>query len=96
MLLYNALVCVAPAIGACIGRAAATAEAHDAHAGWTVLETLPSDAVRSYQPYWALAAHLLARMHRVAPAKAAYDRAIGLCKDPAMRRFLPQRAAACN
>ena len=53
---------------------------------------MPADAVASYQPYWALAAHLLKRRGRSDEAAAAYDRAIGLCDDAAMRDFLMRRA----
>ncbi len=90
-LLYEGLVRIAPTIGALVGRAAAVAEARDAKTGWALLETISADAIDSYQPYWALAAHLLRRMRRSAEA-AAYDRAIGLCEDPAAREFLTERA----
>jgi len=75
-----------------VGRAAAVAETRDAASGWALLEEIPSDAVTSYQPYWALAAHLLRRMQRPEAADA-YTRAIGLCDDPAMREFLQKKAA---
>ncbi|HEX7968532.1 MAG TPA: DUF6596 domain-containing protein, partial [Stellaceae bacterium] len=91
-LLYEALVRLAPTIGAMVGRAAAVAEARDAATGWALLESIPAEAVASYQPYWALAAHLLGRMQRAEEAGAAYTRAIGLCEDPAMRDFLAQQA----
>jgi RNA polymerase sigma-70 factor (ECF subfamily) len=91
-LLYEGLVGIAPTIGALVGRAAAVAEARDAASGWALLEAIPSDAVKSYQPYWALAAHLLNRMQRPEVADA-YTRAIGLCDDPAMREFLMRKAA---
>jgi RNA polymerase sigma-70 factor (ECF subfamily) len=90
--LYEGLVHFAPTIGAFVGRAAAVAEARDAQAGWALLEAIPEGAVRSYQPYWALAAHLLKRMQRPEEATAAYSRAIGLCEDPAMRAFLAKQA----
>lgn len=90
-LLYEGLVRLAPTIGAQVGRAAAVAEARDAAGGWALLRAIPSDAVASYQPYWALAAHLLERMGRCDEADAARERAIGLCEDPAMRAFLLQR-----
>ncbi len=38
-----------------------------------------------YQPYWAARAELLARLGRATEATAAYDRAIGLERDPAVR-----------
>jgi RNA polymerase sigma-70 factor (ECF subfamily) len=85
-LLYEGLVRLAPTIGARVGQAAAIAEARGATAGWALLEAIPAEAVASYQPYWALAAHLLRRLGQ--PASAAYERAIGLCEDPAMRAFL--------
>ncbi|TSD88870.1 RNA polymerase subunit sigma-70 [Mycobacterium sp. KBS0706] len=90
-LLYGGLVRLAPTIGARVGQAAAVAEARGAAAGWALLQAIPGEAVAGYQPYWALAAHLLRRLGR--PADAAYDRAIGLCEDPAMRAFLLRRAA---
>ncbi|HEY3520408.1 MAG TPA: DUF6596 domain-containing protein [Rhodanobacteraceae bacterium] len=86
--LYEGLVRISPTIGAQIGRAAAIAQACDAHSGWKLLQEIPADAVATYQPYWALAAHLLARMQRGDEARAARERAIGLCDDAAMRRFL--------
>jgi predicted RNA polymerase sigma factor len=92
-LLYEGLVRLAPTVGARIGRAAAVTEARGPAAGWAMLEELPSEAVTNYQPYWALRAHLLKRLRRIDEARAAWDRAIGLCEDPAMRRFLQSAKA---
>jgi RNA polymerase sigma-70 factor (ECF subfamily) len=92
-LLYEGLVRMAPTIGALVGRAAALAEAHGAEAGLATLKELPAERVATYQPYWALRAHLLAGLRRVDEAQEAYARAIGLCADDAMRRFLIGRAA---
>jgi predicted RNA polymerase sigma factor len=86
------LVRLAPTVGALVGRAAAVAEAHGAAAGWIQLQEIPSEAVMNYQPYWALAAHLLKRMQRLDEAAEAYSRAIGLCEDPATREFLARQA----
>ncbi len=91
-LLYEGLVRLAPTIGALVGRAAAVAEARSAEAGWALLQAIPPDAVAAYQPYWALAAHLLARLDRP-EAGTAFDRAIGLSEDPAARAYLTQRSA---
>ena len=91
-LMYEGLVCIAPAVGALAGRAAALAEARGPEAGWVLLQAIPAEAIQSYQPYWALAAHLLKRMHRSEEAAAAYKRAIGLCEDPAVRDFLARQA----
>jgi len=49
------------------------------------------DAVSAYQPYWAVRAHLSQRLGRTAEAVDAFDRAIGLAEDPAVRKFLLQR-----
>ena len=86
--LYEGLVRVAPTVGAFVGRAAAVAESQGAPAGWALLQTIPADAVASYQPYWALTAHLLQQMQRFEEAGSNYSRAAGLCEDPAMREFL--------
>ena len=91
-LLYEGLVRVAPTIGALVSQAAAVAEARGPAAGAALLDAIPADTVAGYQPYWALLAHLLQRLGQ--PAEAAYDRAIGLCEDPAMRAFLLRRSAS--
>jgi RNA polymerase sigma-70 factor (ECF subfamily) len=93
-LLYEGLVRFAPIIGALIGRAAAVAEARGAEAGWALLQAIPAEAVAGYQPYWALAAHLLKRRGQMEAAAEAYDRAIGLCEDAAMRDFLARQTPA--
>jgi RNA polymerase sigma-70 factor (ECF subfamily) len=90
-LMYGGLVRIAPAIGALVGRAAAVAESRGAEAGWALLEEIPVQSVETYQPYWALAAHLLKRLQRFNEAGTAYTRAIGLCEDSAMREFLRQQ-----
>lgn len=90
-LLYEGTVRMAPTIGALTGRAAAVAEARGATAGWLLLQAIPREAVVGYQPYWALAAHLLERLGRHDESHAARERAIGLCEDPAMRAFLMHR-----
>jgi hypothetical protein len=77
-----------PTTGALVARAAAIAEARGAQAGWEQLEAISADRGKSYQPYWALAAHLLGRLGRKAEAETAYTRAIGLCEESAMREFL--------
>lgn len=87
-LLYEGLVRIAPTIGALVGRAAAVAKARDAVTGLSLLQAIPPGSVASYQPYWALAAHLLEQLGRGDEAQAARTRAIGLCEDPAMRAFL--------
>ena len=91
-LMYDALVRMAPTIGALVGRAAAVAESRGVAAGLALLEEIPVRSVETYQPYWVLTAHLLKRLQRFNEARAAYTRAIGLCEDSAMREFLRQQA----
>jgi len=92
VLMYGGLVGIAPTIGALVGHAAAVAESRSAETGWALLERIPIQSVETYQPYWALTAHLLKRMQRFNEARTAYTRAIGLCEDSAMREFLRQQA----
>jgi RNA polymerase sigma-70 factor (ECF subfamily) len=90
-LLYEGLVSLSPTIGARVSHCAAVAEAKGPENGWTLLGAISPDEVADYQPYWALAAHLLTEMRRSTEAAAAYRRAMGLCEDPAMRDFLRGR-----
>ncbi|GLX67459.1 RNA polymerase sigma factor [Paenibacillus glycanilyticus] len=91
-LLYEGLSRMSPTLGVLVGRAAAVAEAYGAQEGLRLLEAIPSGTRGSYQPYWALAAHLHREMGHVEEARAAYRLAIGLCEDHAVRQFLQQRA----
>lgn len=89
--LYQGLVQISPTIGSLVGRAAAVAQAKGPADGWALLEAITANEAASYQPYWALAAHLLQGMQRFPQAKEAYSRAIGLCEDAAMREFLAKQ-----
>jgi RNA polymerase sigma-70 factor (ECF subfamily) len=48
----------------------------------------------SYQPYWAVLAHLSAECGDTARAHEAFTIAIGLTADPAVRAWLDRRRAA--
>jgi RNA polymerase sigma-70 factor (ECF subfamily) len=77
-----------------INRAIAVAETRGPAAGLAALDELADDSrLAQYQPYWAARAGLLARAGQVAQADQAYQWAIGLEPDPAVRRFLQQRRA---
>jgi RNA polymerase sigma-70 factor (ECF subfamily) len=90
--LYDALLSMTGSPVVAINRAVAVAETQGPAAGLTALDVLGDDMrLAEYQPYWAARAGLLARMNDVAAARAAYDRAIGLESDPAVRRFLQSR-----
>ena len=90
-LFYEQLVRISPALGTRVGYAAAVAEAEGPEAGLAVLDPIAPDAVSHYQPYWAVRAHLLQRLGKTREAADAYDRAIGLAEDPAVREFLLQK-----
>ena len=90
-LFYEQLVRISPALGTRVGYAAAVAEAEGPEAGLAVLDPIAPDAVSHYQPYWAVRAHLLQRLGKKREAADAYDRAIGLAEDPAVREFLLQK-----
>lgn len=92
VLLYEGLAQRSPTLGALVGRAAAAAEAYGTQAGLALLEAIPSERIATYQPYWAVAAHLWKQANRLAEARAAYSRAIGLSEDMAVKRFLAQQA----
>src|SRR6266404_4623171 len=85
-LFYEGLIRISPTLGTRAGYAAVVAEANGPEAGLAVLESIDSDAVSHYQPYWAVRAHLLQRLGKTRQASDAYDRAIGLAEDPAVRR----------
>ena len=77
-----------------INRAVAVAETRGRAAGHAALGALADDArLAEYQPYWAARAGLLAETGDTDAAAEAYQRAIGLEADPAVRRFLQQRCA---
>lgn len=97
--LYAALEALTGSPVVRINRAVALAHTEGAAAGLACLDGIgagPELAARlaDYQPYWAARADLLARCGKPHAAVVAYERAIGLERDPAVRRFLQQRLAA--
>jgi len=93
--LYDALCMLTGSPVTALNRAVAIAETRGPAAGLSALDELVADErLAQYQPYWAARADLLARSGAVQAALSAYDQAIGLERDPAVRRFLQQRAGA--
>jgi RNA polymerase sigma-70 factor (ECF subfamily) len=90
-LFYERLVQLSPTLGAFVARAAAVAEVSGAPRGLELLNDLEATAVATYQPYWAVRAHLLKSMNRYGEAVEAFDRAMGLADDSAVRRQLLDR-----
>jgi RNA polymerase sigma-70 factor (ECF subfamily) len=86
--LYDALAAISASPVVAINRAIAIAENRGAAAGLEALAPLEGDErLNAYQPYWAARAALLARAGAFTAAEAAYERAIGLERDPAVRGF---------
>ncbi|MFX6035769.1 RNA polymerase subunit sigma-24, partial [Acinetobacter baumannii] len=87
---YDALATMIASPVVAINRAVAIGEVHGPAHGLAALDRIAQDAtggVADYQPYWAARAGLLARADRLPEAAAAFDRAIGLESDPAVRRY---------
>jgi len=93
--IYDALFAITGSPVVAINRALAVAEVRGAQAGLATLPDRATDArLAEYQPYWAARAELLARAGAGADARHAYDVAIGLERDPAIRNFLEERRGA--
>jgi predicted RNA polymerase sigma factor len=93
IMFYEQLVRISPTLGTRTGYAAAIAEAKGAEEGLAALDRIDPHDISAYQPYWAVRAHLLQRLGKTPEAGDAFDRAIGLTEDPAVRQFLLQRRA---
>lgn len=90
--LYDALVQVTESPVARINRAVALSERDGAGVGLEALEAVSADQrIGAYQPYWAARASLLARLGERDEARRAYEVAIGLERDPALREYLLER-----
>ena len=95
--LYDGLAAISASPVVRINRAVALAEVEGAEAGLAGLEALAADPrLAGYQPWWAALAGLLVKAGRLAEAVPAFERAIGLESDPAVRRFLQERQAAAS
>jgi RNA polymerase sigma-70 factor (ECF subfamily) len=93
--IYDALFALAGSPVVAIKRARAVAELHGASAGLDAIQQVASDSrLAEYQPYWAARAELLAKAGSSGEARRAYDIAIGLERDPAVRLFLQKRQSA--
>ncbi|MEP7346643.1 MAG: DUF6596 domain-containing protein, partial [Gemmatimonadaceae bacterium] len=92
--LYEALYALVGSPVVAINRALAIAQIHGPACGLQAMPDVATDArLADYQPYWAARAELLAKVGAEAEARQAYEMAIGLERDPAVRRFLQRRQA---
>ena len=89
--LTEALVKVAPTLGARVARAVARARVDGPQAGIALLERDQDPLIARFQPAWAARAQLLADAGRPQDAAVAYERAIRLTTEPTIRRFLENR-----
>ncbi|WP_233808207.1 RNA polymerase sigma factor [Paraburkholderia sp. HP33-1] len=90
--LYDGLLAIAASPVVAVNRALALAERDGPQAALDALAPYADDRrLADYQPYWAARANLLARAGATAQALDAYDLAIGLERDPAVRRFLQRK-----
>jgi len=94
--LYDALLALSGSPIVAINRALAVAELRGPDAALETILRIEDARLMEYQPYWATRAELLARTGRRAEAHQAYETAIGLERDPAVRRFLQKRQRAVN
>jgi len=95
--LYNALLAMTGSPVVAINRAIAVAETQSPQAGLAALDSHADDPrLSQYQPFWAARAELLARTGQAREADSAYERAIGLETDPAIRAFLHRKRAALD
>ncbi|MFD3444103.1 RNA polymerase sigma factor, partial [Microbacteriaceae bacterium 4G12] len=89
--LHEGLARIAPTLGALVSLAAVIGDLDGPDAGLAALDRIGQEAVQRFQPAWATRAHLLDRAGRADEAAAAYDRAIALTTDPAVRAYLADR-----
>jgi predicted RNA polymerase sigma factor len=93
--LYDALLALTSSPVVAINRALAIGEVHSASTALEAMPEVPADLrLAEYQPYWAARAELLAKTGACNEARRAYEIAIGLERDPAVRRFLQRRQSA--
>ena len=90
-LFYEHLVRLSPALGALVARAAAVAEVKGPDRALELLHEIDPARVATYQPYWAVRAHLLKGVNRYSEAVEAFDRALVLADDRAVRGQLLDR-----
>jgi RNA polymerase sigma-70 factor (ECF subfamily) len=93
--LYDALWAISGSPVVAVNRALAIAETDGAGAALNAMPDVAADVrLTEYQPYWAARAELLAKTGAYCEARRAYEIAIGLERDPAVRRFLQRRQLA--
>jgi RNA polymerase sigma-70 factor, ECF subfamily len=94
--LYGQLVHIAPTLGAQVGHAVATAEAHGAPQGLALLaaleQSMGANALAQYQPWFVAQGYLLAMDGQGLAARQCYAQALTLTRHAAQRRYLQQQS----
>jgi predicted RNA polymerase sigma factor len=93
--LYDVLFALTGSPVVAVNRVLALAEVEGPQVALTELDKIAADSrLAEYQPYWAGRAELLTKLKKGSEAREAYQLAIGLEQDPAVRRFLQRRQDA--
>jgi predicted RNA polymerase sigma factor len=79
-----------------LGRVTAVGQVMGPLAALAALEALEGDALKGFQPACATRAHWLAQAGKLAEARVAYDQAIALTPQVAMRKWLMVQRDALN
>ncbi len=91
---YRILRLYSNTVGARIGHALAIAQIRGPADGLAELDSIPDNLASDHQPYWVARGHLLRRTGNSGASHKAYQRAIGLTEDPAVRSFLLKEMAS--
>jgi len=90
--IYDALLAIAPSPVVRLNRAIAIGHLDGPAAALAILDDLADDGrLAQYQAYWAVRADVLSKCAAGEEARRAYDKAIGLERDPAVRSYLLDR-----
>jgi predicted RNA polymerase sigma factor len=90
--LHDALVGIAPTLGAQVSRAVSIARVDGPRAGLAALDAI--EGAENFQPAWAARAHLLAEAGNTDAAAHAFAKAISLTTEPGLREYLRRRVDA--
>lgn len=93
--LYDVLFALTGSPVVAVNRVLAVTETDGPQVALAELDKIAADSrLAEYQPYWAVRAELLSKLKKGSEAREAYQVAIGLERDPAVRRFLQRRQDA--
>lgn len=93
--LYDVLFALTASPVVAVNRVLAVAETDGPQVALAELDKIAADSrLAEYQPYWAVRADLLTKLEKGSEAREAYQVAIGLERDPVVRRYLKRRLDA--